>query len=111
MHPQDAYYARVRARIASASDPCDLDLTGRQAEVYRYLYETARDTGLQPTYREIGARFAIRSPNGVKHILYAIALKGYMTIRPGRHGFSFLRRPDGSPFLGFRDIDEDPNAD
>jgi DNA-binding CsgD family transcriptional regulator len=111
MNRTDAYRARVRARIASASDPSPLPLTDRQAEVYRWIYEQTRDRGIQPTYREIGIRFGIRSPNGVWCHLHPIALKGYVDFLPGRHGFLFLRRPDGRPFLGFRDIDEDPNAD
>ncbi len=80
-------------------------LTARQAEVYRHIYETTRDTGVQPSIRDLMVRFEIGSPNGVANILAYIVGKGYIARDGLRHSRSlrFLRRPDGTPFTGFAD--------
>ncbi len=54
------------------------NLTTRQAEVYNFLRERIRSRGYGPTVREIAARFAINSPNGVMCHLKALEKKGFI---------------------------------
>jgi SOS-response transcriptional repressor LexA len=80
-------------------------LTPRQAEVLAYLYETTRDTGIQPSCAEVAARFGLANRTGVECHLAALERKGWL-LRPG-HGrgraFVLLRKPDGATFRGFSD--------
>ena len=55
-------------------------LTERQAEVFRWIYETTRDTGIQPGIRDVGARFGIASPHGVAGHLEAMVRKGWIEL-------------------------------
>lgn len=55
------------------------NLTDRQREVYEFVREKIRGRGYGPTVREIGARFKIRSPNGVACHLKALEEKGMIT--------------------------------
>jgi SOS-response transcriptional repressor LexA len=79
-------------------------LTARQAAVYRFIYETARDKGCQPSLPEIRAKFGITTDGGARVHLLALGKKGYIRMREG--GFRsvvFVLRPDGTPFTGFAD--------
>lgn len=82
------------------------DLTQRQAEVFRLIYESARDLGVQPSFRDIAASIGTKSPHGVSWFIDALEKKGYVA-RPKDHQMSrslrILRRPDGSRFEGFQD--------
>jgi repressor LexA len=59
-------------------------LTERQREVYEFIREKIDSRGYGPTVREIGAKFDIRSPNGVMCHLKALEKKGLIE----REGFS-----------------------
>jgi len=53
-------------------------LTARQQEIYAFIVEEIRQRGIPPTIREIGQRFGMRSSNGAREALNAIARKGYI---------------------------------
>ena len=57
------------------------DLTDRQSEIFAFIRHRIQ-TGNAPTVREIGARFAIRSPNGVQDHLRTLEKKGYIIRDP-----------------------------
>jgi SOS-response transcriptional repressor LexA len=79
-------------------------LTGKQAEVFRLIYEGARDRGERPTVYDLMATFGFASPNAVMGHIRALRAKGYLGAgRVNRSLGSLLRRPDGSPFDGFAD--------
>ncbi len=61
--------------VGSAMEPFE-NLTPRQSEVYSFIRQCIRARGYGPTVREIGARFAINSPNGVVCHLKALERKG-----------------------------------
>jgi repressor LexA len=82
-------------------------LTRPQGEIFRFVYERARDTGTQPSVREIAARFGFGSINGVGCHLRALARKGWLDLSGGQsRAIRFLKRPDGRPFRGFVEKDE-----
>ncbi len=54
------------------------ELTDRQREILEFINESIRERGYPPTLREIGARFGIRSTNGVNDHLRALEKKGYL---------------------------------
>jgi repressor LexA len=95
--------------MATATEVEPRPLTEKQAAVFRFIYETARDRGYQPSFREIGERFGIGGTNGVMCHVTALARKGWISPRPAGHGSGpsraivFLRRPTGEPFCGFSD--------
>jgi repressor LexA len=62
--------------ISSSKKPA---LTARQREIYDFLKDKIVNRGYGPTVREIGARFGIRSPNGVMCHLKALERKGLIT--------------------------------
>lgn len=79
-------------------------LTETQAELHRYLYEETRANGYQPSYRETLERFGWSSHNAVVNHLKALAKKGWITTSTGEsRAIRFLRKPDGTPFEGFKD--------
>jgi repressor LexA len=51
-------------------------LTKRQAEILDFIRSTLIDEQRTPTFREIGERFGITSPNGVVSHLKLLAKKG-----------------------------------
>jgi len=63
------------------------DLTDRQRQMLTYLRAEIEQTGLCPTYREIGAALGINSTNGVSDHLKALERKGYIE-RAGNSGAS-----------------------
>lgn len=62
------------------SDP----LTPLERKVYHYLIDFLAEHTYQPSVREIGQRFQIRSTKTVAAILQTIADKGYIERAPGR---------------------------
>jgi hypothetical protein len=79
-------------------------LTERQFEVFRLLYESARDRGYQPSIRSLCAALGMRSPNAMSSHLRALARAGWL--RPGggeSRSVEFLRTLTGQPFRGFLD--------
>lgn len=86
------------------------DLTERQFEIFCFIYNAIRDEGYQPSYREIGRRFSIGSTNGVKGHMDALSNKGYVRLGKGVHAnLRLLRRPDGSSFQGFAELETGVN--
>lgn len=53
-------------------------LTARQKQILAYIEEQINDFGFPPTIREVGERFGISSTNGVRSILDALEVKGYI---------------------------------
>jgi SOS-response transcriptional repressor LexA len=79
-------------------------LTEKQAEVFRFIYDTARDRGYQPSVRELMERFDWLSPRAVTAHLAALRRKGWVSPGAGKaRNVVFLRRPGGSAFRGFAD--------
>lgn len=78
-------------------------LTERQSEIYIYIFETTRLTGIQPSFKELGERFSITSPNGVACHLMALSRKGWIAMAEGHsRSVRFLKiPPSGAPFRGF----------
>lgn len=56
------------------------ELTERQEEILRYVAKHIDINGFQPSIRELGERFKIRSPNGVVGHLKAMERKGYLSL-------------------------------
>lgn len=61
-------------------------LTKKQARILRYICWCIDRTGAQPSIRDIGIRFGIRSPNGVVCHLKALEKKKFVRRRPQRAG-------------------------
>ena len=59
-------------------------LTERQRAILEYVARCIRDKGYQPTMREIGDHFGIRSTHGVHRHLDALQRKGYLRREGGR---------------------------
>jgi len=55
-------------------------LTDRQEEILRYIARHIDINGFQPSIRELGEQFRIRSPNGVVCHLKAMERKGYLSL-------------------------------
>lgn len=76
-------------------------LTDKQLAIIVFITDRLLADGYQPTVREIGVEFAIRSPNGVMCHLKALEKKGFLFIGQRRSRCLLVRRwPDGSPFHG-----------
>jgi len=58
------------------------ELTRRQKEVLDFISEMTEKNGFPPTIREIGKKFKIASTNGVRAILSALSVKGYIRRKP-----------------------------
>lgn len=54
----------------------DVELTKRQASVFKYIRETIGERGYGPTVREIAEEFGIASPNGAMGHIRALTKKG-----------------------------------
>lgn len=76
-------------------------LTARQFQILGFVAESMDIRGYAPTLREIGARFAIGSTNGVNEHLTALERKG-MLLR-GAHGTARTMRitPAARDLLGY----------
>ena len=59
-------------------------LTAIERRVYHYLLDFLAENTYQPSVREIGRRFHLRSTKTVVDILQSLALKGYIERRAGR---------------------------
>ena len=79
-------------------------LTERQARVLDFIRRRIAVDGRPPTVREIGARFRIRSTNGVRRHLNALQKKGYIERHPHTsRGISLaaeLQEDAGLPIVG-----------
>lgn len=56
------------------------ELTARQKEILKFIYETIKATNLPPTLREIAAHFDFSSTGTVRDHLKALVHKGYLKI-------------------------------
>ncbi len=61
-----------------------MELTPRQASVYKVICEHYRRQGYSPTVREIGERLGLAGPAGVHRILGVLEEKGYIRSVPGK---------------------------
>lgn len=87
----------------SATQTNSNDLTDRQMEIYRTIYESARDNGYQPSIREIGDAVGLASTNGVVIHLRCLVLKGWIGggDQVSSRSVVLLKNLDGSKFKGF----------
>lgn len=60
------------------------NLTPKQKEVLKYIYEQIRFKQLAPTIREIGEHFGFSSTGTVRDYLSALVNKGYIRIEEGK---------------------------
>ena len=60
-----------------------MQLTARQQQILDYIRDYVAEHGYPPTFREIGAAHAIKSPNGVMVHIVALEKKKAIKIRHG----------------------------
>jgi repressor LexA len=79
-------------------------ISERQHAIYGYIQETLATRGMPPTMREIGAKFSIRSTNGVEKHLLILERGGYISRERGKsRGIAVIggsRQADIVPLLG-----------
>jgi repressor LexA len=81
-------------------------LTAMERRVYEYLLDFTAENTFQPSIREIGKRFRIKSTKTVSDVLQSLADKGYIQRDPARSrgvrllGFSTVGRMQPVPFYG-----------
>ena len=81
-------------------------LSTMERRVYHYLLDFLGEHTYQPSIREIGKRFRIKSTKTVSDILHALAEKGYIERDPARSrgvrllGYSTVGRMQPVPFYG-----------
>ncbi|HEX6052201.1 MAG TPA: transcriptional repressor LexA [Gemmatimonadaceae bacterium] len=81
-------------------------LTTLERRVYHYLLDFLGENTYQPSIREIGKRFRIKSTKTVSDILQSLADKGYIQRDPARSrgvrllGYSTVGRMQPVPFYG-----------
>jgi repressor LexA len=81
-------------------------LTAMERRVYEYLLDFTAENTFQPSIREIGKRFRIKSTKTVSDILQALAAKGYIERDASRSrgvrllGFAGAARTMPVPFYG-----------
>jgi len=61
------------------------ELTPRQREILEFIQQTILEQGYQPSIREIGRQFGIKSTKGVVDHLKALERKGYISRFPERN--------------------------
>jgi len=60
------------------------ELTEKQREVLKFIYEAIRFKNIAPTIREIGEHFGFSSTGTVRDYLNALVNKGYIRIQEGK---------------------------
>ena len=60
------------------------ELTAKQKQVLKFIYECIRSNQLPPTIREIAERFSFSSTGTVRDHLKALVKKGYLKIAEGK---------------------------
>jgi len=60
------------------------ELTDSERNVYQYLIDFLQEHTYQPSVREIGKHFGIKSTKTVSQLLHSIARKGFIELDPGR---------------------------
>ena len=87
-------------------------LTELERSVYHYLIDFLAENTYQPSVREIGRRFRIKSTKSVVEILQSLALKGYVSREAGRsrslrlRGFSSIGQTQPVPLYARLDATE-----
>jgi repressor LexA len=59
-------------------------ISDRQQAIFEFIRETTANRGMPPTMREIGAKFGIRSTNGVEKHLLVLERGGYISRERGK---------------------------
>jgi repressor LexA len=81
-------------------------LTSLERRVYHYLIDFLAENTYQPSIREIGRRFRIKSTKTVSDLLQSLAEKGYIQRDPSRSrgvrllGYSTVGRTQPIPYYG-----------
>lgn len=81
-------------------------LTDVERKVYHYLIDFLSENTYQPSVRDIGAKFRIKSTKTVSEVLQSIADKGYIERNPSRsrgvhlRGYAGVRKTQPVPFYG-----------
>jgi repressor LexA len=81
-------------------------LTTTERKVYNYLLDFLAENTYQPSVRDIGKRFKIKSTKTVSELLQSLANKGYIERDPSRSrgvrllGFESSRRTQPVPYYG-----------
>lgn len=81
-------------------------LTAVEKNVYHYLIDFLSENTYQPSVRDIGKRFGIKSTKTVSEVLQALADKGYIERDPSRSrgvrllGYEVSRRTQPVPYYG-----------
>lgn len=80
------------------------NISERQQSILDFIRETTAHRGMPPTLREIGAKFGIRSTNGVEKHLMVLERGGYISRERGKsRGIAVIggsRPADSVPLLG-----------
>lgn len=80
------------------------EISERQQAILEFIRETTASRGMPPTMREIGAKFGIRSTNGVEKNLMVLEQGGYISRERGKsRGIAVVggsRSADVVPLLG-----------
>ena len=81
-------------------------LTKLESSVYHYLLDFTAENTYQPSIRDIGKQFKIKSTKTVSDLLQSLAKKGYIERDPARSrgvnllGFGAVMRTQPVPFYG-----------
>jgi repressor LexA len=81
-------------------------LSAVEQKVYHYLLDFLTEHTYQPSVREIGRRFRIKSTKTVSELLHSLERKGYIERDPARSrgvkllGYQGVRRTQPVPFYG-----------
>ena len=81
-------------------------LTHTERKIYHYLLDFLSDNTYQPSVREIGRKFKIKSTKTVSELLQSLADKGYIERDPSRSrgvrllGYQSSRRVQPVPYYG-----------
>lgn len=81
-------------------------LTGLESSVYQYLLDFTAEHTYQPSIRDIGKKFEIKSTKTVSDLLQSLARKGYIERDPSRSrgvrllGFSGAAQSTPVPYYG-----------
>jgi repressor LexA len=79
------------------------ELTARQAEILDFIREELENRGFPPTIAEIAVAMRVKSPNGIRDHLQALARKGAIELIPGASRGIRLVEQDkdrGLPIIG-----------